>query len=443
MNQQHSNEIPDKPQLLIVGASTRAAAFSALRAGYQPVCVDQYADQDLREIAEVIPKVDACTEWLEPLLQRPSMEWIYTGAMENHPELIEQISQKHQLRGCDPVVLKRVRNPFFLEQILSQNTIQAAPCRPSDSSVNEDEKWLSKPFKGAAGHDIRFTDSDSSTALKTRYLQRYQPGIPISALFISFRQTTVLVGVSLQFIGKTAFNAAPFQFCGGATLSPILPWLKDALEETGQTISKECQIQGLFGCDFLLNPDQEQEIWLNEVNPRYTALTELFELRYHLPLLDWHIAACRSFETSQTGKKPPEQLQSQLLQLENRQFPQICKGILYAAKEIQCRELEGKQFSEENCYQIPKSADIPCLETIIPAGSPICSIFGVGDNLTSSLQTLTERVIFYEQSFEPDRNPSKIRSEILNMFGPLKKIEKLYFSGFSPSWNETRSFLED
>ena len=34
-------------QVLIVGASTRAAAFSALRAGLEPRCVDYFADRDL------------------------------------------------------------------------------------------------------------------------------------------------------------------------------------------------------------------------------------------------------------------------------------------------------------------------------------------------------------------------------------------------------------
>ena len=34
--------------LLILGASVRAAAFSALRAGLRPWCVDLFADLDLR-----------------------------------------------------------------------------------------------------------------------------------------------------------------------------------------------------------------------------------------------------------------------------------------------------------------------------------------------------------------------------------------------------------
>jgi len=36
----------DEAQVLIVGASARAAAFSALRAGLRPWCADLFADLD-------------------------------------------------------------------------------------------------------------------------------------------------------------------------------------------------------------------------------------------------------------------------------------------------------------------------------------------------------------------------------------------------------------
>ena len=46
--------MPDE-RLMIFGASTRAAAQSAVRAGFRPVCADHFADQDLYELAEVLP----------------------------------------------------------------------------------------------------------------------------------------------------------------------------------------------------------------------------------------------------------------------------------------------------------------------------------------------------------------------------------------------------
>ena len=42
-----------RQNLLILGASTRAAAFSALRAGLAPRCVDFFADRDLAAVCPV------------------------------------------------------------------------------------------------------------------------------------------------------------------------------------------------------------------------------------------------------------------------------------------------------------------------------------------------------------------------------------------------------
>ncbi len=49
-------------RLLIVGASARAAAFSAMRAGFQPLCADRFADVDLSRAFKSITDKAAQTE---------------------------------------------------------------------------------------------------------------------------------------------------------------------------------------------------------------------------------------------------------------------------------------------------------------------------------------------------------------------------------------------
>ena len=58
---------PSGPKILIVGASARAAAFSALRAGLAPICIDQYADSDLAAATET-RQVDCMVESLPDLM---------------------------------------------------------------------------------------------------------------------------------------------------------------------------------------------------------------------------------------------------------------------------------------------------------------------------------------------------------------------------------------
>src|SRR5206468_6904268 len=90
--------------LLILGASTRAAAFSALRAGLAPRCADYFADRDLAATCPV-ERVDSeeGAEGLERAArQLPGNAWIFTGPLENHPDLVERLSQTIPLLGTGP-----------------------------------------------------------------------------------------------------------------------------------------------------------------------------------------------------------------------------------------------------------------------------------------------------------------------------------------------------
>src|SRR5438128_59838 len=91
----------DRGSLLIVGASVRAAAFSALRAGFHPWCIDLFADRDLccrvpchriarRNYPEAIESV---------LHDAPPGPWMYTGGLENYPTLVDEWSVHRPLLG--------------------------------------------------------------------------------------------------------------------------------------------------------------------------------------------------------------------------------------------------------------------------------------------------------------------------------------------------------
>ena len=100
-------------QVLIIGASTRAAAFSAARAGLLPRCLDQYADADLAAVAPSTrfdPRKDeAC---LDPMARaHDCASWLYTGPFENHPALIERLAPVGRRLGNDAETLRAIRDP--------------------------------------------------------------------------------------------------------------------------------------------------------------------------------------------------------------------------------------------------------------------------------------------------------------------------------------------
>src|SRR5205823_5029109 len=106
---------------LIVGASTRAAAFSALRAGLSPVCIDLFADRDLAAVCPVarIPPGRYPGGILELARDQPSGPWMYTGGIENHPDLVARICGERPLWGNGLGALRKVRDPFALAAALA------------------------------------------------------------------------------------------------------------------------------------------------------------------------------------------------------------------------------------------------------------------------------------------------------------------------------------
>src|SRR6202011_5823317 len=107
-------------RLILFGASTRAAAGSALRAGLHAWCADLYADTDLRALCPVVRlSLDRYPrEFLCILEQAPPGPWMYTGALENRPKLVRQLAQIRPLWGNNADVLSVVRSPITLRGIL-------------------------------------------------------------------------------------------------------------------------------------------------------------------------------------------------------------------------------------------------------------------------------------------------------------------------------------
>src|SRR5688572_32637175 len=85
---------PDPWSLLIVGASVRSAAYSTRRAGGHPSCIDLLADRDLAAICPAVrlSRRDYPDDFARLADEAPRSPWMYTGAIENHPGLVDRIA---------------------------------------------------------------------------------------------------------------------------------------------------------------------------------------------------------------------------------------------------------------------------------------------------------------------------------------------------------------
>jgi len=381
--------------LLILGASARAAAQSACRAGFLPLCVDAYADRDLREISSVWPWPGSTRQLLEWLPTLSPQAWIYTGGLENRPGLVSRLARKIPLWGNDAPVLRTTRDPFTTLRLLEREGIPVLPVRPADRPPPANGQWLIKPCRGSGGRGISvWRGEGAALPHEPYYFQQRAEGIDISALFLASEDQVETIGSTRQWSGQTGSSTPPQAWHGNLVGEKLTPEVETALHRIGQVLVGHLGLRGLFGCDFRLEGNTP---WLLEINPRYTGSVELFEWALQRPLLRDHAAACDLNRTSIDSAKPsgsdslashadderadplskPAVIETVEPELLRRVF---AKRIVYATQPG-VAEFPGDLPRWTGGFTPAPVSDIPMPGQSIRPGDPICSILTSGSTI--------------------------------------------------------------
>src|SRR5262245_27667709 len=160
-------------RILIVGASGRAAAASALRAGFEPFVIDLFADADTVRLSPTLKcdPADYPRGFVELAKQAPPGRWMYTGGLENYPDVLAAISETRPLWGNGLDVLKLVRDPWILDS-LPKHVVGFAEvaARRGDTAP---WGWVRKPLAGAGGGGVRFVDHGDRADDEGVYYQEF------------------------------------------------------------------------------------------------------------------------------------------------------------------------------------------------------------------------------------------------------------------------------
>lgn len=392
--------------LAIVGASTRAAAYSAMRAGYRPITADLFADADLRHIAtttQVSPYPEGLLDWIRTV---EPVAWMYTGALENHPELVDAMGWLAPLWGNSGDVLKCIRQPWNLKDALLRAGLEFPETRQESHGLPHDGSWLSKTYRGASGSGVRefvgpendtpealptVADESSSAPSALVYQQRVT-GTACSAVFIGAQNQAKLLGITRQLVGEAWLGAHDFQYAGS-----IGPWSVD--EKTfdticaiGNVLAERFELVGLFGVDFMLDGSH---VWTLEVNPRYTASVEIVERVHGVSAIADHVAACVRGEL-------PEQVASSRgqagAQLKPSTIAAAGKAVLYARDNITI----SASFADWSLAQAleqpwPALGDVSTAGTSIETGRPVLTCFAEGEDVALVESSLRSRVVEIER----------------------------------------------
>jgi predicted ATP-grasp superfamily ATP-dependent carboligase len=378
-----------RDHLLIFGASARAAAFSALRAGLQPWCADLFADADLQAVGPVqqLPAGKHPQGFLELVgTERPG-PWMYTGGLENRPGLVRRMALRRPLWGNDAPVLRVMRRPQVVARLLRAADIACPNVYVCAADVPAQGRWLMKPRRGAGGTGIHFwTGEEIEHRRRPVYFQEYLDGGSCAAVYVAGEGRARLLGVTRQLVGATWLHAAPFHYCGSIGPLDLTPTLRSALERLGnalagsEALSSEKRLRGLFGVDFIL---RDGIPWPVEVNPRYTASVEVLEYALGLSALAWHRHA---FDRG--APCPPASPASDGI---------LGKAILFARASLRfpadgpwkpTLDQLSKPTVAARLRQPPAFADIPHAGQPIEAGRPILTFFARATSVARCTEAL-------------------------------------------------------
>lgn len=378
-----AHPVPDR--IVILGASCRAAAASATAAGLEVHAADLFGDLDLTaasfRIADPYPAGLAAAAAVFP-----PAPWLFTGAMENHPDLIALIAARRPLAGCRPEVIRRARDPDGVASAARLAGLAFPETRRDPGGLPRDGSWLRKPLRSAGGHGIGpwrgAVAGTHHAALPDGWVwQRRLAGHSWSAAYLVTAEGGRLLGLTRQLVGRRWCRAAPFAY-SGSVASGLSDWSLATiarLRRLGDRLGSDFALRGLVGVDLML--DRQGRLHVIEINPRMTASMELVERSRGRSLVADHLAAC-GFPLPRSSDGNPQR-------------GSWSKAILYADRPLWIDEaaVAGLRAAAGGPLEDwPLLADIPRPPRQIEAGRPVCTLFALGDSPRASLRQLRRRV---------------------------------------------------
>ena len=357
----------DRPAIIVMGYSARALASSASLAGFAPLSIDVFGDDDTRGMSLASVKLEGgLSEGLAPDRVAGAVETlvgahdpiglVYGAGFEHQPETIATIAERTRVFGNGADILKRAKDPLVLARMCEGNGVRhpqvvfAPPAEP--------ELWLTKRRGGAGGAHIAMAEA-GNRARPDSYFQRRAGGKSISVLFLASEKKTEIIGLSMQWTAPTP--ASPFRYGGAAGPVDIDPAQAEEIGRSVAIIASELDLVGLNSADFLVSADA---VWLIEINPRPGATLDVFESN-EVPLFARHIAACEGRlapASSSLGFKAAE--------------------IVYAPHDVVVR-----RRGDWPDWAVDRSP----AGTQIAAGDPVCTVLGSGATVDLARACASER----------------------------------------------------
>lgn len=293
--------------LALLGASVRAPAQSAQRAGCRVVALDRFGDRDTLLACSrhlLLPAADRMGNASDQDLRAQDCD---AGDSAEEGDLAEEIGRIVGQMPLIPVgglhgwprwlsalpllaawpgqreAAERARQLPTLQASCQGTRFQLPPTLSSpehrglEATRAETIRWLCKSVDSSGGLGTRWRGSSAADQPEPSgsgdWVQQWVPGRLFGANFLSNGRAAVLLGVCRSLF--TRKGSLPFVYCGSLGPIDVGEDLRCELEAWARRVVVSTQLRGLFNLDYLMEPSGR--IWLLEINPRWSGSSELIE----------------------------------------------------------------------------------------------------------------------------------------------------------------------
>lgn len=263
-------------------------AASALRAGYESVVIDLFADLDTRQtamhcyavpslaLADLLPAVELITRQFE--LQFV----VYGSGLEPFPDSLALLQARFCCYGNSLETFNRInKKDYFFAQL---DAMHIAHPEVAFDVVPKLKRGLLKPSAGEGGVGILPCSANVTELKEGFYWQRWVAGVPMSALFLADGHSAQLIGFNRQWTVQPGL-----QFCGLINHAPLVLAQQKEIKQVLKQIVAVFALTGLNSLDFIYDGTNCQIL---EVNARPSASMCLYDSDFSKGLLYEHIRAC-------------------------------------------------------------------------------------------------------------------------------------------------------
>jgi predicted ATP-grasp superfamily ATP-dependent carboligase len=272
--------------IVLVGASVRAAAESARRAGFAPIAIDQYGDRETIAASDRWhPLCEVRRVGTAPGLGNglpPEVPVAIVGGLDGGFSWLKV--DRSRFWGADPELFDQTDGPEFLSELADLAAVAFPETRVQADTRSQGiarQGWLIKQRSSCGGLGVRYDrvwkgrdlSGEGNQPIPTdAYLQKMVPGSACGASFVADGRRAHLLGVCRLL--KKRIGQLPFVFAGAIGPIGLEPSIQEKLVRLGDAFVAMSGLVGLLNVDVVID---HGEVSLLEVNPRWSASMEIVE----------------------------------------------------------------------------------------------------------------------------------------------------------------------